>query len=155
MGRIPGKPIKTRITYYARPEIVKIIDDMIRAGKFNNKSDVISAAILDYSHNQDMDYVRELEEKRAGTCPPMRVKERLSRRLPRDTTWIHIGFPVLRKISAALASTSKSLLRPLKPYFFKLGETARQIVLLVRLASATTRLVVSGFKARSLHSTEA
>lgn len=63
MGRIPGKPIKTRITYYARPEIVKIIDDMIRAGKFNNKSDVISAAILDYSHNQDMDYVRELEEK--------------------------------------------------------------------------------------------
>ena len=63
MGRIPGKPIKTRITYYARPEIVKIIDDMIAAGKFNNKSDVISAAILDYSHNEDMDYLQELEGK--------------------------------------------------------------------------------------------
>lgn len=71
MGRIPGRPIKTRITYYARPEIVKIIDDMIRAGKFNNKSDVISAAIQNYSHNQDMDYVRELEEKY------LRLEERL------------------------------------------------------------------------------
>lgn len=71
MGRIPGRPIKTRITYYARPEIVKIIDDMIRAGKFNNKSDVISAAILDYSHNQDRDDVRELEEKY------LRLEERL------------------------------------------------------------------------------
>jgi len=41
------------------------------------------------------------------------------------------------------------------PCALRAGETARQIVLLVRLSSATTRCVVSGFSPRSIHSTEA
>ena len=41
------------------------------------------------------------------------------------------------------------------PYFFRDGETARQMVFSVRLSSATTRLVVSGSSPRSTHSTDA
>ena len=54
-----------------------------------------------------------------------------------------------------ICSTSKRRGRPGTPKDFSAGETARHMVLLVRLSSATTRLVVSGFRPRSTHSTEA
>ena len=41
------------------------------------------------------------------------------------------------------------------PYDFKEGDTARHIVFSVRSVFATTRFVVSGLRARSIHSTEA
>ena len=63
MARIPGKPIKTRITYYAPPDVIQIINKMIDEGKFNNKSDVVSAAIKEYAHVQDMKKIDILDEK--------------------------------------------------------------------------------------------
>ena len=58
-------------------------------------------------------------------------------------------------ISLTRFFTSKSRGRPGTPYDFSEGDTARQIVLSVRLESATTRFVVSGSSFRSMHSTEA
>ena len=57
--------------------------------------------------------------------------------------------------SVSLCTTSKSRARPGIPYAFNDGDTARQMVFSVRLASATTRLVVSGSSPRSKHSTDA
>ena len=65
MARIPGQPIKTRITYYASPDVVKIIDSLIDEGRFNNKSDVVSVAVKEYAHLVTMEKVRELQEKSA------------------------------------------------------------------------------------------
>ena len=61
---------------------------------------------------------------------------------------------------AALASltfctTSNSRARPGIPKALREGETARQMVFSVRLASATTRFVVSGSRPRAAHSAEA
>ena len=63
MARIPGKPIKTRITYYAPPDVIQIINQMIDEGKFNNKSDVVSAAIIEYAHVLEMQKIDILDEK--------------------------------------------------------------------------------------------
>lgn len=63
MERIPGRPIKTRITYYARPDVIAIIDSLIDEGKFNNKSDVVSAAVKEYAHVLKMRRVQELKEQ--------------------------------------------------------------------------------------------
>ena len=41
------------------------------------------------------------------------------------------------------------------PYFFKEGDTARQMVFSVRLSSATTKKASSGSRPLSTHSTEA
>ena len=50
-------------------------------------------------------------------------------------------------------STSKRRARPPMPYAFSDGDTARHIVLEVRLLSATTRLVDRGLSPLSTHST--
>ncbi|MCQ2355480.1 MAG: ribbon-helix-helix domain-containing protein [Methanocorpusculum sp.] len=63
MARIPGKPIRTRITYYAPPDVVQIIDNLIDQEMFNNKSDVISAAVKEYAHVLKMRKVQELKEQ--------------------------------------------------------------------------------------------
>ncbi|HJK77938.1 MAG TPA: hypothetical protein O0Y06_05510 [Methanocorpusculum sp.] len=63
MARIPGQPIKTRITYYASPDVVAIIDSLIDEGKFNNKSDVVSAAVKEYAHVLKMRRVQELKKQ--------------------------------------------------------------------------------------------
>ena len=57
--------------------------------------------------------------------------------------------------SRTFSTTSNSRARPGIPKAFSEGETARQMVFSVRLTSATTRLVVSGFSPREAHSTEA
>ncbi|MCQ2355479.1 MAG: ribbon-helix-helix domain-containing protein [Methanocorpusculum sp.] len=75
MGRIRGKPIKTRITYYAPPETIKIINKLIEEGKFNNKSDVVTAAITEYSHIQDMECVEDLEERYCNLEERIRLME--------------------------------------------------------------------------------
>ena len=51
--------------------------------------------------------------------------------------------------------TSNSRPRPESPQRLSVGVMARQMVLSVRLSSATTRLVSSGSRPRSRHSTEA
>lgn len=63
MGRIPEKPSKERITYYARPEVMRILEELVNNGKFKNRSDVISAAILEYSHRDEQAQIQDLEEK--------------------------------------------------------------------------------------------
>lgn len=63
MARIPGQPIKTRITYYASPDVVAIIDTLIDEGKFNNKSDVVSVAVKEYAHLVKVEKVQKLQEK--------------------------------------------------------------------------------------------
>lgn len=63
MARIPGQPIKTRITYYASPDVVAIIDSLIDEGKFNNKSDVVSAAVKEYAHVLKMRRVQVLKKQ--------------------------------------------------------------------------------------------
>ena len=63
MARIPGKPIRTRITYYAPPDVVQIIDNLIDQEMFNNKSDVVSAAVKEYAHVLKMRKVQELKEQ--------------------------------------------------------------------------------------------
>ena len=57
--------------------------------------------------------------------------------------------------SLTFCTTSNSLARPEIPKLFNEGVTARQIVLSVLSASATTRFVVSGSRFLSTHSTEA
>ena len=61
----------------------------------------------------------------------------------------------LRMRSLPVAPSSKSRALPGIPCALREGDTARQIVLLEREMSATTRFVVSGFFSRSRHSTEA
>lgn len=63
MARIPGKPIRTRITYYAPPDVVQIIDHLIDQEMFNNKSDVVSAAVKEYAHVLKMRRVQELKDR--------------------------------------------------------------------------------------------
>ena len=60
-----------------------------------------------------------------------------------------------RLISRTCCTTSKSRGLPAMPQALSGGETARQMVFSVRLASATTRLMSSGSKLRDTHSTEA
>ncbi len=50
---------------------------------------------------------------------------------------------------------SNSLGRLGTPMAFRAGDTARQMVLSVRLSSATNRFAVSGSRPRATHSTEA
>lgn len=57
--------------------------------------------------------------------------------------------------SLTRCTTSNSRARPGMPYAFREGDTAKQMVFSVRLASATTRLVVSGSRCRAAHSAEA
>ena len=58
-------------------------------------------------------------------------------------------------ISSTARFTSNNRGRPPTPIAFRLGVTARQIVLFVRDASATTKWVASGSFPLSTHSTEA
>ena len=57
--------------------------------------------------------------------------------------------------SPIFRTTSNSLARPGRPYAFRDGDTARQIVFSVRLTSATTRCVFNGSTWSAAHSADA
>ena len=66
-----------------------------------------------------------------------------------------ISCPVESSRRRTVCLTSKRRGRPGMPKAFREGETARQMVLSVRVSSATTRLVHRGSIPLATHSTEA
>ena len=62
---------------------------------------------------------------------------------------------LLRLTSSTTCRTANSLSRPGTPYAFRAGETARQIVLSLRLSSATTSSSSRGSMSIARHSTDA
>ncbi len=58
----PDESVKMRITYYAPPDVIDSIEYLIKEGRGNSKSDLISFAIKEYAHRVKMEKCSELEE---------------------------------------------------------------------------------------------
>lgn len=58
----PDEFVKMRVTYYAPPDVIESIEYLIKEGRGNSKSDLISFAIKEYAHRVKMEKYSELEE---------------------------------------------------------------------------------------------